>query len=90
MLSLDLKPFCSIAQFTLFRNKKYSIESYYFNSKFNLCIVKDEILVDYPILYDNGDVGYDYPELFPKYIKNKVKKQLELYKEFEDFNIKPE
>ena len=31
---------------------------------------------DWPMLYDNGDVSYDFPEYFPRYVKDRVKKIL--------------
>ena len=32
--------------------------------------------VDWPVLYDNGRIGYDFPERVPQYIRPKVMKLL--------------
>lgn len=35
--------------------------------------LSDGSYTQYPVIYDNGDIGYDWPEIVPKYIKEKVK-----------------
>lgn len=29
---------------------------------------------DYPIMYDDGGIAYDFPERIPKYVREKVRK----------------
>lgn len=37
-------------------------------------VVTDGWFCDYPIMYDNGKVAYDYPERIPVYVRDKVEK----------------
>lgn len=75
-----MKTLATISKSVLFQNKKYSIETYLTaNNKISLLVVKDEIFVDYPIKSDNGNIAYDFPEKFPKYIKDKIKKYYSQY-----------
>ena len=37
-------------------------------------MVTDGWYCDYPIMYDNGNIAYDYPERIPQYVKDAVKK----------------
>lgn len=71
----------TMGKVVLFQNNKYSIESY-FNSNTNdlsIVLVIDQFYTDYPIIYDNLDVSYDYPERIPRYIKKKIEKILICY-----------
>ena len=48
------------------------------NAMGNPCLTVSgpSMLSDWPILYDDGRIGYDYPESWPKYVKSAVKKIL--------------
>ena len=54
----------------LFQNSKYSIEQYVncFTGLQSIVIVKDQTFTDFPILYDNGFLGFDFSERLPEYI----------------------
>ena len=61
----------------LFNDELWSIEQY-FNpnvGKPSLIVASDDPpLIDYPILYDNGNIAWNYPEKVPAYIKSLVHK----------------
>ena len=70
---------CLLSKDVLFQNKHYSIESYINTNtgKINLLVTMDtkqNVFIDYPILYDNNTIGFDHPEQLPEYIKAKVRK----------------
>lgn len=45
-------------------------------------LVTDNVTVaDYPIIYHNGDIGYNFPELIPEYVKREVHVYLNAMKE---------
>jgi hypothetical protein len=59
----------------LFQNKLWSIEKCFNPNTIQFCIVivsDKKAFVDYPILYDDGNIRYDFPEKISPYIKNKV------------------
>lgn len=60
----------------IFQNKKYSIEEYLNNNtgKLGIVLVKDETFTEWVTFYENGEIGLDSPEMFPKYIKEKLYK----------------
>lgn len=37
--------------------------------------------IDYPIMYDNGEVAWNYPERVPKYVQYEVKKLMKELRE---------
>lgn len=58
----------------IFQNKKWSVETYANKNtgEIGIVIVKDQLLTDFPIFYDNKTIGYDHPEQIPAYIKEIV------------------
>lgn len=72
MKTYELKPFCLIANKVLFRNKKYSIETYIneHTKKNNLVVVIDEWYTNWVMIYDNKTIGLDRE--LPNYIKQKL------------------
>lgn len=60
----------------LFQNSMYSIEKYFnrHTGKYSLCVIYNSRRTDWVIVYRPGHVAYDFPELLPQYIKDKVRK----------------
>ena len=59
----------------LYQNSNYSIETYLTKiNTISLVIIKDENFSDYPVLNLNNNVLFDFPERYPKYIKEKIQK----------------
>ncbi len=58
-----MKTQCTLSNSVIFQNKKWSVETYVNKTtgKIDLVIVKDQLLTDFPILYDNKTIGYDHP-----------------------------
>lgn len=51
--------------------KEWHISAYENQAK--SCRLTDGSYVQYPVIHDGGGIAYDWPELVPKYIKEKVK-----------------
>ena len=48
------------------------------NSNKRLLVETSNGLSDWPIRYDNGNIAYNYPELIPNSIKNRVRYKFDL------------
>jgi hypothetical protein len=66
---------CSFSSKVLFQNSKYSIEQYVnCNTGLeNIVVIKDQTFTDFPIMYSDNSLGFDFPEKLPEYIKKKVR-----------------
>jgi hypothetical protein len=52
-------------------NDKWVIKSYFNDFTGKKCYTIEEVyLIDYPIIYENGNIAYDRPEQLPEYVKS--------------------
>lgn len=54
---------------------KWLLETFQTNERTRYCL-SDWLFCDFPIVYDNWLVVYDYPERLPKYVKKFVQKAI--------------
>lgn len=53
-------------------NGKWTIRVTLVSKNHRTYMIVGEANCDYPVVYEDGSVGYDFPELLPQYVKDKM------------------